>query len=101
MFKIRLTGTLLHKFLLNTCRKSRLVIVLYIHVFFPLGSAVIPVNPPPPLSMNYKCTLSGRIFHNAIFVADPQHLFTYLAKNTIKALWAAPFNPGEGGGVYF
>ena len=33
MFKMRLTGTRLHKFLLNTCRKSHLVIVLYIRVF--------------------------------------------------------------------
>ena len=33
MFKMRLTGTRLHKFLLNTCRKSHLVIVLYIRVY--------------------------------------------------------------------
>ena len=33
MFQMRLTGTRLHKFLLNTCRKSHLVIVLYIRVF--------------------------------------------------------------------
>ena len=33
MFKMRLTGTRLHKFLLNTCRKSHLVTVLYIRVF--------------------------------------------------------------------
>ena len=32
MFKMRLTGTQLHKFLLNTCRKAHLVIVLYIRV---------------------------------------------------------------------
>ena len=33
MFKMRLTGTRLHKFLLNTCRQSHLVIVLYIRLF--------------------------------------------------------------------
>ena len=33
LFKMRLTGTRLHKFLLNTCRKSYLVIVLYIRLF--------------------------------------------------------------------
>ena len=33
MLKMRLTGTRLHKFLLNTCRTSRLVIVRWIQVF--------------------------------------------------------------------